>query len=403
MNTHKLIAAAALATVALGSIAFADSIKSELAHEKGHNSPVCARGAEEVRCHARVETDAKGAPQAATLPAGLGPRQFHAAYASATSASTKQIIAIVDAYDHPNAYSDLVTYSQTFGIPVLPQCSGSIASSNVPCFQKINQRGSTSSFPQTNAGWALEIAMDIEAAHAMCQNCSILLVEADSASFANLMNAFDQAITKGATVVSNSYGASEFSGQTAYDFHFNRPGVGITVSSGDAGYGAEYPAASRYVTAVGGTTLTFDSLGNYASEKAWSGAGSGCSAYEAKQPWQTDTGCADKRTIADVSAVADPATGAAVYSSVRYQGAKGWFKVGGTSLSAPLIAGVYALAGGVPAGVQGVSLPYASVASNLHDVTTGSNGTCGATYLCTAVAGFDGPTGLGTPNGLGAF
>ena len=130
----------------------------------------------------------------------------------------------------------------------------------------------------------------------------------------------------------------------SYDGHFNRPGVPITVSSGDAGYGPEFPAASRYVTAVGGTTLTLGSDNSRLSETAWSGAGSGCSSYEAKPAWQTDSSCA-RRTIADVSADADPSTGASVYDSQGYQGRVGWFKVGGTSLSAPLIAGVYALAG----------------------------------------------------------
>lgn len=369
-------------------------------HGKYHARVCSVVNAGDIGCHARVATDQKGNPQAGALPAGLGPKDFHSAYTSQTTVSGKQIIAIVDAYDDPNIYNDLKTYSTTFGIPVLPQCSGSVASSPVPCFQKINQQGGTK-YPAVNSGWALEIALDVEAAHAMCQNCRILLVEASSNSYADLMTAVDRAISSGATVVSNSYGSGEFSGETVYDSHFNKTGIAITFSSGDNGYGVGYPASSQYVTAVGGTTLTFNTDKTYKNETAWNGSGSGCSTIEAKPSWQHDTGCA-KRTVADVSAVADPYTGAAVYDSVRYSGKSGWFQVGGTSLSSPLVAGVYALAGGVGSGISGNSLPYASATTNLHDVTVGSNGSCG-NYLCTAVAGYDGPTGLGTPNGAGAL
>lgn len=363
--------------------------------------PVCpgpaAKG--DVRCHSRVVVDASGSPKAATLPSGYGPLQFHAAYAAATTTSSNQIIGIVDAYDDPAILSDLNTYSTTFGIPTMSACIGSAAASTTPCFKKVNQQGGAS-YPSSNAGWALETSLDVETAHAMCQNCTIVLVEANSANLADLMTAEDQAVAQGATVISNSYGANEFSGEVSLDSHFNHPGIAITVSSGDSGYGVEYPAASPYVTAVGGTTLTLNTNNSYKNESVWSGAGSGCSAYESKAVWQTDSGCI-KRTVADVSADADPNSGAAVYDSVRYQGKKGWFKVGGTSLASPLIAGIYALAGGVPAGAQGNSLPYLQTVS-LHDILTGNNGTCGS-YLCMATAGYDGPTGLGTPNGTGAF
>lgn len=353
-----------------------------------------------ARCHARVVTDRNGSPSTTSLPAGMGPSQFHGAYASATASSEHQVIAIVDAYNHPNILSDLNTYSATFGIPPMASCPVATGTVSSPCFEKVDQRGGNQ-YPATNAGWALEIALDVEVAHAMCQNCSILLVEADSNSFANLMAAVDRAVAMNAAVVSNSYGASEFSTETNFDSHFNHTGIAITVSSGDSGYGVEYPASSQYVTAVGGTTLTL-SGNNYVSESAWSGSGSGCSLYESKPAFQSDAACS-KRTVADVSADANPNTGAAVYDSIRYQGRRGWFKVGGTSLAAPLVAGVYALAGGVPSGAQGNALPYAAAPGTLHDVTTGSNGSCGGLYLCTATVGFDGPTGLGTPNGLGAF
>lgn len=355
-----------------------------------------------ARCHARTVTDDRGAPITNTVPSGYGPAQFRGAYnvTGVSSASPTPIIAVVDAYDHPRALSDLNTYSTTFGIPTLSACSGPIKNSAVPCFQKVNQYGSTSSLPRSNSGWDLEIALDIEAAHAMCQNCRLLLVEASSASYSSLMRAIDTAVSSGAQVVSNSWGSNEFSGENFYDSHFNKTGVAFTFSSGDSGYGTSYPAASPYVTAVGGTSLFVNPDNSYQSESVWGGAGSGCSSYEAKPGWQTDPLCA-RRTIADVSAVADPNTGAAVYDSVPYAGQSGWFQVGGTSLSSPIIAATYAL-GGVPISVRENSLPYSGVAS-LHDITTGSNGSCGGTYLCTASSGYDGPTGLGTPNGASAF
>lgn len=379
--------------VAAAGTAYASSDNRSPAAER--NAPVCVSARTgDIHCHARVVVDGSGAPKAATQPTGYGPAQFQTAYGVPTAPSSTwswngKTIAIVDAYDDPNIERDLGTYSAQFG---LPPCT-----TNNGCFKKVNQTGGTK-YPNVNAGWALEIALDVETAHAVCPNCKILLVEASSNSFANLLAAEDYA-TSHANVVSNSWGASEFSGETSYDGHFNRTGVAITVSSGDAGYGVEYPAASQYVTAVGGTTLRVNADNSWASETAWSGAGSGCSAYEAKPGWQSDTACA-KRTVADVSADADPNTGAAVYDSVRYQGRSGWFKVGGTSLASPLIAGVYALSGNT--GGSANSIPYAAT-SGLRDVTSGSNGSCGGSYLCTATIGFDGPTGLGTPNGTGAF
>jgi subtilase family serine protease len=349
-----------------------------------------------ARCHAQVVTDQQGNPAAAALPSGYGPAQFHGAYNLPTSAAGVKTIAIVDAYDDPTIADDLGVYSSTYGIPVLPACTSTADPS--ACFIKVNQNGGTGSFPRKDAGWALEIALDVEIAHAICQNCKIILVEASSNSFANLAAAVDEAATLGANVISNSYGGSEFSSETSssYDGHFNHPNIAIAVSSGDGGYGVEYPAASRYVTAVGGTTLRMSGTTRL-SETVWSGSGSGCSAYEPKPTWQTDTGCS-RRTVADVSADADPNTGAAVYDTTRYQGRSGWFQVGGTSLSAPLIGGVYALG---TSAVNAGSFPYAHP-SGLFDVTSGSNGNCG-TYLCTGVAGYDGPTGLGTPNGTSSF
>lgn len=365
---------------------------------------VCADVAPgEASCNARVTIDGRGTPNATPkMISGYGPNQFLKAYNLTGHASGTPTIAIVDAYDDPYIASDLSTYSASFGIPQLPTCNGSIASASGPCFQKVNQNGQTNHLPSGNSGWALEIALDVETAHAVCQNCKVLLVEANNSSYANLMAAVDRAVALGASVVSNSYGSSEFSSETSYDSHFNHPGVAFTVSAGDSGYGVEYPAASRYVTAVGGTSLFLNADGSYNTEAAWSGTGSGCSAFEAKAPWQVDPGCS-KRMVADVSADADPNTGAAVYDSYRYYGVSGWFQVGGTSLASPLIAGVYALSGTIPAGTQENSLAYAAPAGSLHDVTSGSNGSCGTAYFCTALSGFDGPTGLGSPNGTAAF
>jgi subtilase family serine protease len=350
----------------------------------------------DAACGALVVTDANGAPLASSSPpaTAYGPAQFHGAYnlPTTSSASTAPTIAIVDAYDDPNAEADLGVYDTQYG---LPACT----TANL-CFRKVSQTGTTR-YPRSNSGWALEISLDIETAHQICQNCKILLVEASSSSMSNLGASVNEAVKLGATVVSNSYGGGESSADTSYDSaYFNHPGVAITVSSGDSGYGVEYPAASRYVTAVGGTTLNLGSGNTYGSESAWSSGGSGCSRYDAKQSWQTDAGCS-RRTVADVSADADPNTGAAVYDSVPYSGQSGWFQVGGTSLASPLIAGVYALAGNAASVTYG-SYPY-SHTSWLHDVTSGSNGSCSGSYLCTAGSGYDGPTGLGSPNGVGGF
>jgi subtilase family serine protease len=338
-----------------------------------------------ARCHARVVTDAHGNPLATTGPTGYGPAQFRTAYGLTGTGSSTTTIGIVDAFNAPNIAADLATYSSQYGLPACTSANG--------CFKRVNQTGG-STLPRSDRGWSLEISLDVEIAHAICPSCHILLVEAKTNSFTNLLAAEDYA-TAHATVVSNSWGGTEFSGETTYDSHFNK-GKPITVSSGDTGYGAQYPAASRFVTAVGGTTLKLTGANARSSETAWSGAGSGCSAYEQKPSWQNDSGCS-RRTIADVSADADPATGASVYDSYAYQGRSGWLKVGGTSLSAPLIAAAYALAGS-----GSVSTAY-SHASSLFDVKSGSNGSCGGSYLCTAKTGYDGPTGLGTPIGTGAF
>jgi hypothetical protein len=342
----------------------------------------------EMTCLSMVRDDVVG-PKGVhrdDAPAGFGPADLHAAYALPASGST-ETVAIVDAFDNPNAEADLAVYRQQFGLSACTTANG--------CFKKIDQHGGTS-YPPPDAGWAGEIALDIDMVSAVCPTCKILLVEADDNFMDSLGTAVNQAVTQGAKYVSNSYGGGEGSDEgQSDDAYFHHAGVAITASSGDDGYGASYPAASPYVTSVGGTSLVKDTSSSRGwAESTWDGAGSGCSAYETKPSFQQDSGCA-RRTIADVSAVADPNTGVSVYNG-------GWHVYGGTSVSAPIIASVYAL-GGVPAaGSEPNSFPY-DHPSALNDVTGGSNGSCTPAYLCTAGDGYDGPTGLGTPNGVTAF
>ncbi len=344
----------------------------------------------EARCHSLVRVDNVGQPLATSGPTGYVPADLLAAYTLSSSGGAGQTIAIVDAFDDPKAESDLAVYRSQFGLPACTTANG--------CFRKVDQNGGTS-YPRGNTGWGEEISLDLDMASAICPNCHILLVEANTNSFANLAAAVDEAASLGANVISNSYGGGEYSAEVSDQEHFNHPGIAITVSSGDGGYGVEFPAASQYVTAVGGTSLTRASNTRGWSETAWSGAGSGCSAYISKPSWQTDAGCS-RRTVADVSAVADPNTGVSVYDTYLHPRG-GWLVFGGTSVSAPIIGGVYALAGNESSITYG-SYSY-SHTSSLFDVSSGSNGSCGGSYLCTAGSGYDGPTGNGTPNGSGAF
>jgi subtilase family serine protease len=362
------------------------NIGSGMALAATHSRKVCSTSppAGTARCHAIILTDGGGVePLTASAPQGYGPAAFRAAY-GVRGGSAPHVAAVV-AYDAPNIANDLATFSKTFGLPVLPSCKTAVQSG---CFEKLNQRGSTS-YPATNSSWAVEASLDVESIHGMCPGCRISLVEANSASMTNLSAAVDTALATGAKVVSNSYGGSESTGEAVYDNHYHKAGVAIVASSGDSGYGTNYPAASPYVVAVGGTTLKMNGS-RVTSEVAWDGAGSGCSQYEPKPSWQADKKCV-RRSIADVAADADPTTGAAIYDSYPTSGHSGWFTVGGTSLAAPLVAGIIATSGST--GNQPAYL-YSNAANVLRDITTGSNGSC-ATYLCKAAAGYDGPTGLG--------
>lgn len=339
-------------------------------------------------------SSAGSSPQ--VTPEGFSPADLQAAYNLPSSgAGAGQTVAIVDAYDNPNAEADLAVYRAQYGLPPCTTANG--------CFRKVDQRGEKS-YPSADPGWAGEIALDLDMVSAVCPDCHILLVEADDAFSDNLGEAVNTAVRLGAKYVSNSYGGLEFPGDLDYDTkYYKHPGVVVTASSGDSGYlgddnGALYPSSSPYVTAVGGTSLVRDGSARGWSETAWRGAGSGCSRYEPKPATQHDP-CAT-RTVADVSAVSDPATGVAVYHT--YGVGTGWEVFGGTSVAAPVIASVYALAGVPGASDLPNSYPYAS-ANALHDVTSGVNGGCADAYLCTAGPGYDGPTGLGTPDGLLAF
>jgi len=341
-------------------------------------------------CDAHVRTAGGGtAPDASTTyTSGYSPAQLTSAYG--ISGSGAPLVAVVDAYASPTAANDLAAYRAQFGL-------------GTAALTQVNQTGGTA-WPAGDTGWGQEEALDLDMVSAACPGCSILYVGAASSSFADLSAAVATAKSKGAKVISNSYGGSEFNGEQNQSAFFATPGVVITVSSGDSGYGTQFPAAAAGVVAVGGTSLTLTATGTRASETVWSGAGSGCSAYVAKPSWQHDAGCA-KRTVADVAAVADPNTGVAVYDSYGSTGGANWLVFGGTSVAAPLVGGIYAREG-VPSSAPAST--YAAT-TGLFDVTSGSNGGCvkgkstTTAYLCTGTVGYDGPTGLGAPNGLGAF
>jgi subtilase family serine protease len=331
-------------------------------------------------------------PQA--LPSGYGPANLQSAYKlPSSSAGSGQRIYIVDAYDDPNAESDLAAYRAQYGLAACTTANG--------CFQKLNQNGATSPLPVGDTGWAGEISLDLDMASAICPNCGITLIEANDPSD-NLFAAVKKATDLGAKFVSMSWGGAEAGSEPSYDAqYFKTSGVVYTASTGDSGYsaGVIYPATGASVVAVGGTSLNTSTNTRGWTESVWSGAGSGCSGSVAKPSWQSGISACTRRATSDVSAVADPATGVAVYQTY---GGSGWAVYGGTSASAPIIASVYALNGAPAAADKPASEPYAHT-GNLFDVTTGSNGTCSPTTLCKGGAGWDGPTGLGTPNGTAAF
>jgi subtilase family serine protease len=342
-------------------------------------------------CHAVRVTGARPAairPDA--LPPGYGPADLASAYRLPCCGSLKTVVAIVSAYNDPSAAADMAKYRSTYGLAACPVTT---------CFRQVNQSGATSPLPPNDAGWAAEMSLEIDMVSAVCQKCGILLVEATSASAANLYAAEDEAVALGARFVSNGWSAAESSGELGADAHFNHPGVAITAPSGSPGE-PEYPGASRYVTAVGGTTLVpaLATVRGWA-ETGWAGSGSGCSLYEPRPSWQTmPIPACNRRLVSDVSAVADPDTPVAVFQTY---GGSGWEEIGGGSVPVPIIAAVYALAGVPAVGTYPASYPYAHP-SSLFDITAGPDSGCGPP-ICEAGPGWDGPTGLGTPDGVTAF
>lgn len=417
MRTYRLLGVAAVLAITSFTLVPAVASSGSGTSNAGEYAPVClpAATARVANCdaiqllnpalnwrgtHAAVTSGGKGAGKrpgggGSGTPSGYVPADIQSAYGLSSTAGSGETVAIVDAYNDPNAEGDMNTYRSQFGLVSCTTKNG--------CFTQVAQDGS-SNLPRNSASWSEEISLDLDMVSAVCPNCHILLVEATSASLADLGTAVDYAAAH-ANAVSNSYGAAEFSGETNYDSYYNHPGVAITVSAGDSGYGVQYPAASPDVTAVGGTTLTGSSSAGW-SQTVWSGTGSGCSAYEPNPGWQPATSlCLKNRTVADTAAVADPNTGVAVYDSFHEPG---WMVFGGTSVASPIIASIYALAGKTStATAQGL---YGAA---LSPVKIGSNGTCG-NYLCNAADSlpnsyntssipYNGPTGVGTPNGTAGF
>jgi subtilase family serine protease len=398
-------AAATFVGLLVGPVTAAQAAPSPIgvAHRAVHSCAVAPAG--HARCGALVVVPAsaaaspdkpgKGRPKPPPPPPsapqdGYFPVDLQAAYNLGGLSGGGRTVAIVDAYDDPTAEADLAVYRSAFGLSACTTAN--------ECFTKVNQSGGTR-MPKANAGWAQEISLDLDMVSAICPDCHILLVEASSSSFSNLGAAVNYAASvTGVAAISNSYGGSDTSQISAY----NHPGIAITASTGDDGYGVESPASFDSVIAVGGTSLAKSSTTRGWSETAWSGAGSGCSSDNDTTVQDTDATHCSGKAVADVSAVANPNTGVAVYDSTSAQGVSGWLVFGGTSVSSPIIASVFALAGNTGGTAYPASYLW-SHPTQLNDVISGSNGTCSTTVWCHAGTGWDGPTGLGTPNGIGAF
>lgn len=335
---------------------------------------------------------------------GLTPGDLQSAYRlpSATK-GLGQVVAVVDAYDDPSAESDLNVYRAHFHL-------GSCTTAN-GCFEKLNEFGARRDYPQADPGWSGEISLDLDAVSAICPKCKIVLVEATTNAARDLGFAVNAAARARASVISNSYGGYEYA---AYDPNFDQRGKAVVVAgSGDSGYFPEQPASFATVVAVGGTTLERANNKRGWSERVWNdpdigATGSGCSDFVAKPAWQTDKGC-PTRAAADVAAVGDPLTGLAVYDSVRLAKNRpgGWLVIGGTSAAAPIVAGIYGLAGNgkLLSATFARSIYMAAGSRSLHHIGKGNNGVCPHVYeyICQAGVGYNGPTGWGTPNGIGAF
>lgn len=367
-----------------------------------HSIQVCATPRHgDAACTARQAADRSGRPVTnATVPpsTALTPAQLQSAYKLTGLSSGGRTVAIVDAYGYPNLERDLGVYRAQFGLPACTKANG--------CLKVLNQTGGTK-LPRTNTGWAQEQALDVDAVSAACPDCKIVVLQASTASFANLGTAVQTAAKiPGVVAISNSYGGSDAS-DASYGKYYNFPGIAVTASAGDSGYqGASYPASSSYVVAVGGTSLVAASTTRGWSETVWSGTGSGCSSLNAAldAASSSNTGCAG-RAMNDVAAASDPNLGGLAVYYPKSSSASTWGQFGGTSEASPIIASVYALSGNTGSAATGTyanSIPY-SHAGSLFDVTSGTNGSCPTVQWCSAGTGWDGTTGLGTPNGVGGF
>ncbi len=309
-------------------------------------------------------------------------------------------IGLVVAYDHPNLASDLAAYRSFFGLPPCTVANGCLVIVGAAAGTSSQTVGTNSitAFPTTvSADWQIEADIDSQAASAVCPNCRLVIAEAASPSLSDLANAVTAAQNAGAHILSYSFGVAESTADLAYEAKFEGGSNALAfAAAGDAGYGVNFPASATNVAAVGGTTVRAV-VNSAVAETAWSGTSSGCSQIFAKPAQQHDYGCS-KRTMNDVAAVADPNTGIAVYDAAVGGSNRGWIIAGGTSVAAPIVAAMFALSGDNHLG-QGAARFY-NHTWNFYNVTSGSNGSCGISYLCTAQNGFNGPTGIGTPNGL---
>jgi subtilase family serine protease len=395
----QILSAALAAATGLGLIGSVVATASAAPSPNAHAARLCGTPTTSTTaaCHALKLVDSSGRavspagrPVTPSAISGKRPADIRSAYKLAGLSSGGRTVAIVDAYGYPNAERDLGVYRAQWGLPACTVANG--------CLRIVNQSGG-SSLPRFNAGWAGEQALDLDAVSATCPDCKIVLVQASSASLTNLGTAVNTAARQpGVVAISNSYGGGDLA-DSSYGSYYKHSGIAVTASTGDNGYqGGSFPASSHYVTAVGGTSLVNDSSSRGWHESAWNGAGSGCTTLNMAPSGQTSamTACSG-RAIADVSAVADPATGLATYAPTT-KSSSSWAQYGGTSLSSPIVAAVYALSGNTSGYAN--TLPYAHT-SGLFDVTSGSNGSCAS--WCSAKTGWDGPTGLGTPNGTSAF
>lgn len=397
LSSSVIVTLVALISLTLSSAAFAATPASAQAKAVNFKT-ACGQAARgHARCLSLISTTTVAAPEivrtlhnnlfngAAVKPqanppgesAPYQPSDLLNAYNLSGLAPNSQTVAIVDAQNDPNAESDMNVYRSTFGISSCTTSNG--------CFRKVNQTGGTS-YPAADVGWAEEISLDLDMVSAICENCNILLVEANSSSFSDLGTAVNEAVRLGANEISNSYGGSQSSGDVSTcNSYYTHSGIAVTASSGDQGQIVEAPADCPHVVAIGGTTLNSNG-----SETPWhtsstEGAGGGCSTYISKPTWETQsvTGCS-RRAVSDVSAVADPNTGVYVYDTY---GQSGWLEFGGTSVSSPIIASVYALAGGISG--DAASYPWSRYTSGCLFKVNGKT--------------YNYQSGLGSPNGTGCF